>query len=225
MISRKFGDEHIHFEDLDVVRRAAGLPADFTLGSIVDYTPPVRPLWESEESIGHYKKRLLTSLPADPAPHSLPDVADRLAAVLRAELVNTSQSLPGESGGLSAASLAEIDTVVLDFRDLLMPGIYALIDHLVGQRSLQHASDYVNQFLDDTAFWGGEPHQVAGVDEQPRFVVVAYDHFGPFGFKVMPLNGDGEPQLAADLSLSDPAGQPLQELAAAVLSQLFAYEL
>lgn len=210
---RLISDQTHQFEPLAIVRDRAGLPADFSLGTILDFSPPERPFWRSLERVATIQEKLLASVPGKVTPANLPPAADQLAAVMRAELVAVATSL--------GITIEEIDTVVLDFYDLLMPGIYALIEYKLNPTAgiPPDPEAFVKTFLDNTSYWGGEAYVVPVTDGTPAQIVVAYDHFGPFGFRI--TVGEEEPLCAADDSLADPVGGPLQRLAIEVLEALF----
>lgn len=214
MLSRNIGENGYQFGSLEEVRAATGLPADFSLKDVLDYSPPTRPLWETAELVKGILDKLLTTVPETVTPANLPTTADRLAAVLRSELIGQATAM--------GTSIEEIDTIVLDFQDLIMPGIYALIAHKLHPSAapLAEPDHFIASFLDNTSYWGGEQIEITLEDEKRAMLAVAYDHFGPFGL-ALTADSANEPLYAIDDSLADPAGKPLQMVATAVLRSLF----
>lgn len=212
MLTTTIHDTVYTFQPAEAVQTE--LPRDFTLAKLITHQPPQRLFWQAAERLDTIRTKLLAAVPWQFTAAALPEIADRLTAILRSELV-------AQSGNF-AMTVDAVDMIVLDFRDLLMSGIYALIEQLVSTTEVQLEAPqfYVNKFLSDTSYWGSDSYPYDDTDGNHWVVQIAYNHFGPFGCRLTAEKKE-KSLFLLDLSLSDPAGQPLQQLATAILARLF----
>ncbi|MDJ0756107.1 MAG: hypothetical protein QNJ45_21440 [Ardenticatenaceae bacterium] len=212
MLTTTIHDTVYTFQPVEAVQ--SELPADFTLADVITHRPPQRLFWQAADRLDTVRAKLLAAVPWQFTAEALPELADRLTAILRSELIAQSGSF--------AMTVDAVDMIVLDFRDLLMSGIYALIEQLVSPTEVQLEAPqfYVNKFLSDTSYWGSDTYPVNDAEGDQWVLQIAYNHFGPFGGRLTSDKNE-QPLFLLDLSLSDPAGQPLQQLATAILGRLF----